>query len=293
MLDLLQIAFFFEGYTMSNSTYPKAKSLLFVSSIKPENFMPSFESEADAIILDLEDSVPSERKDEGRANVLRFCRDNAQYKFFVRVNDAQSPFFADDMKFLLELGLDKLHGVMLAKTEQKAHIESVINALGEIPLLLLIESALGVQNLPITASQPCAKQLAFGAFDMILDLGLRDGEGKDFMLNYVRTQMALASRINNLLPPINRVFPNTRDESRLKTNMELAYSMGFGGSLTFYPNQLAIINAIFTQGNNQIEWAKEILRLVELHKGETFSFEGNVVDIPMIKKAQGILERKY
>ncbi|WP_394989842.1 hypothetical protein [uncultured Helicobacter sp.] len=75
--------------------------------------------------------------------------------------------------------------------------------------------------------------------------------------------------------------------------MELAYSMGFGGSLTFYPNQLAIINAIFAQGNNQIEWAKEILRLVELHKGETFSFEGNVVDIPMIKKAQGILERKY
>ena len=69
--------------------------------------------------------------------------------------------------------------------------------------------------------------------------------------------------------------------------------MGFGGSLTFYPNQLAMINAIFAQGNNQIEWAKEILRLVELHKGETFSFEGNVVDIPMIKKAQGILERKY
>lgn len=102
---------------MSNSTYPKAKSLLFVSSIKPENFMPSFESEADVIILDLEDSVPIERKDEGRANVLRFCRDNVQYKFFVRVNDTQSPFFADDMRFLLELGLDKLHGVMLAKTE--------------------------------------------------------------------------------------------------------------------------------------------------------------------------------
>lgn len=278
---------------MSNSTYPKAKSLLFVSGIKPENFTPSFESEADAIILDIEDSVPSDRKDEGRANILNFCRNHNQYKFFVRVNDAQSPFFADDMKFLKELGLDKLHGIMLAKTEQKEHIESVNAALGEIPLLLLIESAMGVQNINLTASQPNVKQLAFGAFDMILDLGLRDGEGKDFMLNYVRTQIALASRINNLLPPINRVFPNTRDESRLKINMELAYSMGFGGSLTFYPNQLPIINAIFAQGNNQIEWAKEVMRLVAIHKGEPFSFEGNVVDLPMIKKAQGILERKY
>lgn len=278
---------------MCNFNYPKAKSLLLVSSIKPENFMLSFESEADVVILDLEDSVPSERKDEGRANILNFCQNNCQYKFFVRVNDAQSPFFADDMEFLQDLGLDKLHGVMLAKAEKKEHIESVINILGEIPLLLLIESALGVQNLHITSSQPCVKQLAFGAFDMILDLGLRDGEGKDFMLNYVRTQMAIASRISNLLPPINRVFPNTIDESRLKANMESAYSMGFGGSLTFYPNQLPIINTIFAQGNNQIEWAKELLRLVKLHKGEPFSFEGNIVDIPMIKKAQGILEKKY
>lgn len=278
---------------MSNSTYPKAKSLLFISSIKPENFKPGFESEADAIILDIEDSVPKDRKDEGRTNILNFCKQNSQYKFFVRINDAQSPFFEDDMKFLKELGLEKLHGVMLAKTEQKEHVEAVNVALEKIPLLLLIESAIGVQNINITASQPNVKQLAFGAFDMILDLGLRDGDGKDFMLNYVRTQIALSSRINNLLAPINRVFPNTRDESRLKANMELAYSMGFGGSLTFYPNQLSIINTIFAQGNNQIERAKEVIRLSKLHKGEPFSFEGNVVDLPMIKKAQGILERKY
>ena len=64
---------------MSNSTYPKAKSLLFVSSIKPENFKPGFESEADAIILDIEDSVPKDRKDEGRTNILNFCKQNNQY----------------------------------------------------------------------------------------------------------------------------------------------------------------------------------------------------------------------
>lgn len=277
----------------STHTYPRAKSLLFVSSIKPENFTPSFASQADAIILDLEDSVPSERKSEGRANVLELCNKDFNHKFFVRINDAQSPFFAEDMEFLKELGLERIHGIMLAKAEQKEHVEAVLSALGEVPLLLLIESALGLQNLNLTASQPCVKQLAFGAFDMILDLGLRDGEGKDFMLNYARTQIALASRINNLLPPINRVFPNTRDESRLKANMESAYSMGFGGSLTFYPNQIATINAIFAQGEEKIEWAKEILRLAKIHKGEPFNFEGNVIDLSMVKKAQGILGRKY
>ncbi|HIV49443.1 HpcH/HpaI aldolase/citrate lyase family protein [uncultured Helicobacter sp.] len=273
--------------------FPHAKSLLFVATTRKEEFANAFKSEADAIILDLEDSVPSERKNEGRANILEFCQANPSEKFFVRINDTQSAFFADDMAFLKQLGLEQLHGIMLPKAEQRAHIESVISALGEIPLLLLVESALGVQNLNVTASHPCVKQLAFGAFDMILDLGLRDGEGKDFMLNFVRVQMALASKIYNLLPPINRVFPNTRDDSRLKANMESAYSMGFGGSLTFYPNQLAIINAVFSQGSTQIQWAKEVLRLAKIHKGEPFSFEGNVVDIPMIKKAQGILERKY
>ena len=243
--------------------------------------------------MDLEDSVPSERKNEGRANILAFCQANPSAKFFVHINDAQSAFFADDMAFLKQLGLEQLYGIMLPKAEQRAHIESVIGALGEIALLLLVESALGVQNLNVTASHPCVAQLAFGAFDMILDLGLRDGEGKDFMLNFVRVQMALASRTHNLLLPINRVFPNTRDDSRLKANMESAYSMGFGGSLTFYPNQLAIINAVFSQGSTQMQWAKEVLRLAAIHKGEPFSFEGNVVDIPMIKKAQGILERKY
>ena len=69
--------------------------------------------------------------------------------------------------------------------------------------------------------------------------------------------------------------------------------MGFGGSLTFYPNQIATINAIFAQGEEKIEWAKEILRLAKIHKGEPFNFEGNVIDLSMVKKAQGILGRKY
>lgn len=279
--------------SINTQNFPHAKSLLFVATTRKQEFSKAFESKADAIIFDLEDSVPRDRKNEGRANILEFCRTNPDKKFFVRINDVQSAFFADDIAFLKQLGLEQLYGIMLPKAEQKEHIESVTSTLGAIPLLLLVESALGVQNLHLTASHPSVKQLAFGAFDMILDLGLRDGEGKDFMLNYVRVQMALASKIHNLLPPINRVFPNTRDESRLKVNMESAYSMGFGGSLTFYPNQIPIINAVFSQGNDQIQWAQEVLRLAKIHKGEPFSFEGNIVDIPTIKKAQGIIERKY
>lgn len=273
--------------------FPRAKSFLFVSASKIENFESAFQSGAEAIIFDLEDSVTPEQKPTGRKNILSFSKANPNKKFFIRINDAQSDFFTEDMAFLNQMGLANLYGIMLPKAEQKAHIEAVLNAVGEIPLILLIESAWGVQNINLTASMPCVKQLAFGAFDMILDLGLQDGEGKDFALNYVRVQIALASRIYNLLPPINRVFPNTRDISKLKANMESAYSMGFGGSLTFYPNQITTINAIFAQGEEKIEWAKEILRLAKIHKGEPFNFEGNVIDLSMVKKAQGILGRKY
>lgn len=279
---------------MLDSTFPRAKSLLFVPTTRKEDFKRSFECGASAIIMDLEDSVSCERKEEGRKNILEFCTANPDTKFFIRINDAQSQFFADDIALLRQLDLKRqLYGIMLPKAEQREHIDAVLDSVGEISLILLVESARGVQNLSLTASAPCVRQLAFGAFDMILDIGLRDGEGKDFALNYVRVQMVLASRIYNLLPPINRVFPNMRDESLLKANMECAYSMGFGGSLSFYPNQIPTINAIFGQGQDKIAWAKEVLRLAEIHKGEPFSFEGNVVDVPTIKKAQGILEHKY
>ena len=274
------------------SEYPRAKSLLFVSAIKKDDFEQTFKSEADAVIFDIEDSVPAERKKEARKNILDFRLKNPDKKFFIRINEAQSPFFKDDMNFIKELGLECLSALMLAKTERKEDVLSVLESLGEVSLLLLIESALGVHNLSTTASQPCVKQLTFGAFDFSLDLGLRDGKGRDFILNYVRTQLALISRINKLLPPINRVFPNTRDESLVKENMELAYSMGFSGSLTYYPNQVDIINSVFAQGDRQLKWAKEVLRLAEIYKGESFSFEGNVIDLPSIKKAQGILANR-
>lgn len=282
---------------MSNAIYfrdyPRAKSFLFVSGIKKDDFNHCFASEADAIVIDLEDSVPAEYKKESRANVLEFCRLNSDKKFFIRVNDAQSDFFVDDMVFIRELGLKHIMGIMLSKAEQKEHIESVLKNLGEVPIILLIESALGLQNLNLIAAHPCVKQLAFGAFDMIFDLGLKDGYGKDFMLNYARVQMVLSSRIYNLLPPINSVFSNAIDESIFKSHLEFVYSMGFGGSLTFYLNQLSIINEIFSQGDKESEWAKEVLRLAKIHKGEAFNFEGKVIDLSMVKKAQGILGRKY
>ena len=278
---------------MSLNEYPRAKSLLFVSAIKKDDFTKTFESEADAVIFDIEDSVPSDRKAEARKNILDFRSKNPDKKFFIRINDALSPSFKDDMSFIKELGLDCLNALMLARTERKEDILAVLDSLGEVSLLLLIESALGVQNLSITAAQPCVRQLTFGAFDFSLDLGLRDGKGRDFILNYVRTQLALESRVNKLLPPINRVFPNARDESLVKENMELAYSMGFSGSLTYYPNQVDITNSVFAQGDRQIKWAKEVLRLAEIHKGDNFSFEGNVIDLPAIKKAQGILANRY
>ena len=65
--------------------FPRAKSLLFVAATRREEFENAFGSEADAVILDLEDSVPSERKNEGRANILAFCQANPSAKFFVRI----------------------------------------------------------------------------------------------------------------------------------------------------------------------------------------------------------------
>ena len=100
-------------------------------------------SRADAVVIDLEDAIDATRKDVERERVARFLE--AGGEAWVRINDRTTPFWADDVDRLR--GLPGLLGVVLAKTEEAAHVADTAERLGgATPVVALIESALGVEN---------------------------------------------------------------------------------------------------------------------------------------------------
>ncbi|HEB9313312.1 TPA: CoA ester lyase [Campylobacter coli] len=268
----------------------KAKSFLFVPSIYPERFIKALQSGANQIIVDLEDSVEEAKKEVGRKNIADFssqCAENND-KFLIRINETQSAEFQKDLSLISTIKeSNSIVGIVLPKAQNYEDID--ILSKFELPIIPIIESALGVENLDDIAKHPSVLALSFGSLDMTLDLNLQEGEGKNFILNSIRTQIVLKSVKYNLLSPINGVYPDIKNIDGLKEDLLFAKSMGFGGSLCIHPNQVIPINEVFSPSAQQIAWAKEILSLRKNSNDIIFNHNGMMVDLPVIKKAEQIL----
>lgn len=130
-------------------------------------------------------------------------------------------------------------GVVLPKAQSYEDIDMLSQF--ELPIIPIIESALGVENLDDIARHPSVLALSFGSLDMTLDLNLQEGEGKNFILNSIRTQIILKSTKYNLLSPINGVYPDIKNIDGLKEDLIFAKSMGFfwgGGLCAFIQTKL-------------------------------------------------------
>ena len=128
-----------------------ARSWLLVNGNRPEVFDASRASRADQVVLDVEDAVDPAKKDAARADVIAWL--GAGNHAWVRINDRSTPFWADDVALLA--GLEGLDGVMLAKTEAAEHVTETFDRLGgAVPVLALIESAVGIEAAVSIAARP-------------------------------------------------------------------------------------------------------------------------------------------
>ena len=174
-----------------------ARSWLLVNAMKTELFDQSAVSRADAIILDIEDAVDPSQKDAARANVVNWL--TAGGSAWVRINDATSPFWADDLAGLR--GTPGLLGIMLAKTESADQVtESFHRMDGKTPVIPLVESAVGIEEANNIAKAQGAFRLAFGSGDFRRDTGMA---ATAEAMAYPRAKLVVASRVGNLPGPID------------------------------------------------------------------------------------------
>jgi citrate lyase subunit beta/citryl-CoA lyase len=260
------------------------RSYLFVPGNRPDRFEKARSAGADAVILDLEDAVPSEKKTEAREAVSAWL--SQERPAYVRVNGTATPWFRDDLEAVARPGLA---GVVLPKAEDPDEISEAASRLPEeASVLPLLETAAGVWDARALAEAPRVERLAFGSIDFRLDAGI-DGEAEELL--YARSRLILASRVAGILPPLDGVTTALDDPDRLAEDVDYARRLGFGGKLCIHPKQIEAVNRGFVPSEAEALWARRVLEAAGAAGMEAVRFEGEMIDRPVIERARGILAR--
>ena len=273
-----------EGTTMNPSII---RSALFVPATRPERIPKALSSGADVVIVDLEDAVAEPLKAQAREALDNFLASDAQARVLVRINAAGHPQQAEDLQ--LCAARSGVIGVLLPKVECAAQVATAAGC-GK-PVWPIIESARGLAALPEIAVASGVERLSFGALDLGLDLGLASGtSAAERVLDQARYALLLHSRLANLAPPLDSVFPDIRNLDGLARFAADARDMGFGGLLCIHPSQVAVVHETLMPNADELAWAQRVLAAGASGEG-VFVVDGQMIDAPVIGRARRLLQR--
>ena len=267
-----------------------ARSFLFVPANRPERFAKAMASGADAVILDLEDSVPLQTKSQAREAVRQAWPDlpTSTCAVVVRIN---SPLTEEGAQDLLALqGLPGLAGLMVPKCESAATLAQVAQAFADVPSLPIIESAAGYLALREIAQAPQVCRLVVGHIDFLADTGMQASEDQR-ELDPLRFEIAMCSRQAGLATAVDGVTVSVDDEALIRRDTERTLRFGFGAKLCIHPRQVGVVHSTLAPSAAQIDWARRVLAAIEASQGAAVQLDGKMVDLPVVLQAQRLLDR--
>src|SRR3954449_12175256 len=270
------------------------RSWLFVPADSEKMIAKALDSDADAIILDLEDSVAPSQKPAAREILKGLPKRSNGPEWWVRVNPLGSEYHKDDLKLI---GSAYVHGIVLPKAESGADVTQLAHRTGNIPIHAIVTEAAAslfgllsyrAPNSPLAA-------MSWGAEDLSAALGASskyDGNGDlSFTYRLART-LCLAGAVADGAQPVDGVFADFKDDKGLKAEAEAARREGFAGKLAIHPAQVPIINAAFTPSEEDVRHAEAIVAAFEAHPNAgVLSVGGKMVDRPHLLQARRVLER--
>ncbi len=248
------------------------RSMLFVPGNNVRMVENALSLAADAVILDLEDSVPLDEKETARKRIpgsLRRLSDRG-IPVFVRVNSIASGLVLPDLEVAIQPScsgivlpkvgeVDDLRGV---SEEMKGIEERRLGEAGLIPVLPLIESPLGVLNVLDIARFNRVIAMAFGALDFARNLGVRVRNNAS-ALAFPRALIPIAASAAGI-PAVDAPWFNLKDERGLIQDAHQARDLGFSGKLVIHPRQIDIVNEAFSPKAEEVEWARKVIREFEV-----------------------------
>lgn len=270
------------------------RSWLFVPADSEKKIMKALDSEADAVIFDLEDSVAPAMKSVARDVLKSLMKRSGGPQWWLRINPLASEFIRDDLDLL---GLADIHGIVLPKSETGADVVEISHRTGNIPIHAIVTetpaSLFGLLSYR-SPNSPLAA-MSWGAEDLSAALGASskyDSEGGLSFTYRLARSLCLAGAVAAGVQPVDGVFADFRDGEGLRAEAEAARREGFTGKLAIHPAQVPIINAAFTPSDDDVRHAEEIVAAFEAHPDAgVLSVGGKMVDRPHLLQARRVLER--
>ncbi|WP_030353972.1 HpcH/HpaI aldolase/citrate lyase family protein [Streptomyces scopuliridis] len=264
------------------------RTMLFVPGDRPERFAKAASSGADAVLLDLEDAVPEGSKAQAREAAVAWL---AHSPGLVRVNAVGTPWHADDLAALAALPEGTaLRGVVLPKSSTAPQVAAVIERLPHrMPVLALVENAIGLREAAAIAGLPQVARMLFGSIDYALDTGITPSEPDEPELLWARSALVNASRAAGLPAPLDGVFTHLDDLEALESSSRRSRALGFGGRLCVHPRQIATVHRAWQPGDDEIRWARRVVRAGGDSNGAAVRVDGQMVDLPLLRRARHVL----
>ena len=283
------------------------RTLLFAPGSRAELLSKAQLGDADAMIFDLEDSVPLNAKDEARKNIADALAAGLKKPMFLRISNPRAGDFLADLKVLADAGsLVNLAGIVLPKADDADDIQAVAKALkdveakhsiqeGTLAVLPLIETCLGLRNgFDIAKASQRVIGMALASAeqgDFMVDLGGR-WTPRSLALAYPRSKLVVDARAAGVQWLVDGVFMNLKDTDMLREECLIARELGFVGKMAIHPTQVEVMHAVFSPSEAEVAYARGLI--AAFREGEArgvgaVKYEGMMVDYANVRLAERTL----
>ncbi len=291
---------------MSSQAKKMHRTLLFAPGSRTELLTKAQLGMADAMIFDLEDSVPLNAKDEARKNIQQVLGLGLKKPMYLRISNPRAGDYVADLGVFHNHSLFNVAGVALPKADDAHDIETVSKALqvieikagvavGSLSILPMIETCLGLRNsFDIAKSSKRVSGMALASAeqgDFMVDLG-GHWTPRSLALTYPRSKLVVDSRAAGVEWIVDGVFMNLKDTQMLREECLIARELGFVGKMAIHPTQVDVMHEVFSPSAEEIEYARGLI--AAFREGEArgvgaVKYEGMMVDYANVRLAERTL----
>ena len=292
---------------MVSNSIKMYRTLLFAPGSRPELLSKAQMGNADAMIFDLEDSVPLNAKDEARQNIADALAAGLKKPMFLRISNPRAGDFMADLKVLADAGsLTNVAGIVLPKADDANDVQAVAKAMqaieakhavaeGSLSILPLIETCLGLRNgFDIAKASPRVIGMALASAeqgDFMVDLGGR-WTPRSLALAYPRSKLVVDARAAGVQWLVDGVFMNLKEIDKLREECLIARELGFVGKMAIHPTQVDVMHTVFSPSEAEVTYARGLL--AAFREGEArgvgaVKYEGMMVDYANVRLAERTL----
>lgn len=266
-------------------SFDMGPALLFCPADRPERFAKAA-ARADAVILDLEDAVAEDAKAAARGNIIDSDLDPA--RTIVRINPLDSEHVASDLSTLSQTDY---RTVMVAKSASAKKIAKLLDP--RFSVIALCETASGIAKADKIAALENVVALMWGAEDLVASLGgtssrKKNGRYRD-IARHARSCVLLAAGARGKAA-IDAVHLDIADAKGQSREAKDAAASGFTATACIHPSQVALVREAYRPDAKTVAWARDVLAAARGEHG-VFSFDGRMVDEPVLRHARAVLSR--